>query len=183
MLAARCSIASRRHGLPFSLLFLLRVVGRTLAATWWVERRRGEGAPCGENRGGVRPSRGGPGEEKRAGGGRVGGGEWHGKIGRGWVWFLSCGAVAMARLCWWWFTGGWLGATPAAGVADGRAREAGDAASLLLCILQPCGCFLLVLFYLSPTQPKKYNSRVTYFSTLKQFGTSNIQITHYKKYN
>lgn len=47
------------------LLFLLRVVGRTLAATWWVEPRRGKGAPCGENCGGVGLSRGGPGGEKR----------------------------------------------------------------------------------------------------------------------
>jgi hypothetical protein len=33
-------------------------------------------------------------------------------------------------------------------------------------------------FFISPTQPKKYNSRGrgTYFSTLKQLGTSNIQI-------
>lgn len=174
MLAARCSIASRRHGLPFSLLFLLRVVGRTLAATWWVERRRSEGAPCGENCGGVRPSRG--------------------KIGRGWVSFLSCGAVAMTRLCWWWFTGGWLGATPAAGVVDGRAREAGSmgwfmGTQFLSSRLHPpihtLTLWLLSIgpFFISPTQPKKYNSCGTYFSTLKQLGTSNIQITHHKKYN
>lgn len=68
--------------------------------------------------------RGARGREEGEPGSRVGGGERHGKIGRGRGWFLSCGC--RGRASWWWFTGGWLGATPAAGGADGGPREAGS---------------------------------------------------------